>query len=93
MAHWPFVLVARNFQLIFYLSQAVYSKLSWHKVLPDENIRACLASVEGHRQMGQPPAVGPQLKEPLYPYFFVPVHHIHIIFCFPYKEITRAKAS
>jgi hypothetical protein len=26
--HWPFVLVARNFQLILYLSQEGYSKLS-----------------------------------------------------------------
>jgi hypothetical protein len=38
---------------------------------------AHLASVEGHQQISQHPAVGPQLKEPLYPYFFVPVHHIH----------------
>jgi hypothetical protein len=77
MAHWPFVLVAKNFHLILYLSQGGYAKLSWHKVLPDQNIGACLASVEGHQQMGQPPVVGPQLKAPMYPYFFVLVHHIH----------------
>jgi hypothetical protein len=77
MAHWPFVLVARNFQLILCQSQGGYSKLSWHKVLPDRNIGVSLASVEEHQQMCQPPVVGPQLKEPLYPYFFVPVHHIH----------------
>jgi hypothetical protein len=76
MAHWPFVLVTRNFQLILFQSQGSYSKISWHKVLPDQNIGACLAPVEGYQQMGQHPAVGSQLKEPLYPYFFVPVHHI-----------------
>jgi hypothetical protein len=76
-AHWPFVLVARYFQLILYMSQGGYSKLSWHKVLPDQNIGACHSSGERHRQMGQPPAVCPQLKEPLYPYFFMPFHHIH----------------
>jgi hypothetical protein len=27
--------------------------------------------------MGQTLTVGPQLKEHLYPYFFVPVYHIH----------------
>jgi hypothetical protein len=77
MAHWPFVFVARHFQLIFYQSQGGYSKLSWHKVLPDQNIGVSLVSVEGHWLMGQPPAVGTQLKEPLHPYSFVPVHHIH----------------
>jgi hypothetical protein len=77
MAHWPFVLVAKNFQLILCQSQGVYAKLSWNKVLTDQNIGACLVSGEGHWQMGHPPEVGPQLKEPLCPYFFVPVHHIH----------------
>jgi hypothetical protein len=70
MAHWPFALVVRNFQLILCQSQGGYSKLSWHKVLPDQN-------AEGHWQMGQHPAVGPQLKAPLHLYFFVPVYHIH----------------
>jgi hypothetical protein len=74
MAHWPFVLVARNFQLILCQSQRDYFKLSWHKVLYDQNVGACLVSVEGYQQMGQLPAVGLQLKETLYPYLFVPVH-------------------
>jgi hypothetical protein len=33
-------------------------------------ILGSLASVEGRQQMGQAPAVGPQLNEPLNPYFF-----------------------
>jgi hypothetical protein len=77
MVHWLFVLVAKHFQLILCQSQGGYSKLSWHAVLPDQNIGECLASEEGHQQMGQPPAVGPQFKAPLHPYFFVPIHHIH----------------
>jgi hypothetical protein len=54
MAHCPFVLVARNFPLILCQSQGGYSKLSWHKVLVDQNIGACLVSGEGHWQMGHP---------------------------------------
>jgi hypothetical protein len=35
-----------------YWFQGDYSKLSWHKVLPDQNIGVSPASVEGHWQMG-----------------------------------------
>jgi hypothetical protein len=47
------------------------------QVLFDKNTGACLASVEGHQLIGQPPAIGPQLKAPTHPYIFVPVCHIH----------------